>query len=111
VLQAGTAQIHLSPDPAGDQPGRRLVTPQPGRQPLHDIPHFPGAAAGETWHCYASGQGPRRLRDGEGIATLRGVFPNALASGVLQRDVPALHEGHSECLIAAQRRPGATAPR
>ncbi len=85
--------------------GHQLITRAPGRQALHDVPTFAAAAPGETWHCYASGHGPRRERDEQGVTTLRGVFPNALSSGVLLRDLPALHEGHAECLIAEHRRP------
>ncbi|NGM23100.1 hypothetical protein G3576_24015, partial [Roseomonas stagni] len=96
---------------AGLPAGPGMITRAPGRQALHDAPHFDGGAAGGSWNCYASGHSPRRHVDEEGRQVLRGIYPNMLSAGGLLRDVPALHEGHAECLIAVHRRPEPTAPR
>ena len=82
-----------------------LITRAPGRQPSHDMPHFDGGAEGEAWNCLASGHSMRRHVDERGLETVNGTTPAMVVATMMFRDVPALHESHTDCLVSVHRRP------
>lgn len=89
--------------PAGTSPSQSMVTNKPGRQPGHNVPEFAAKDGGGNWGCVASGHGLRKLATGRatgGSNTLRHVG----AIDVMGRDLPALHPGHADCIIAVRRK-------
>jgi hypothetical protein len=81
-----------------------IVTPLPGRQPVHALPVHRASADASRVTCLASGFGWRKFDDGNGNTRRVGLAPVLYTPDMLMHDLPANHPRHAECLIVVDRR-------
>ena len=92
-------------DPGSKQAsGHKMITRQPGRQPLHDLPQFASDNASRTSFCALSGFHRRKHNDTSGNQTESGMLPSLSNIDSVVRDIPAWHEVSTNCLIVINKR-------